>query len=164
MFDQAMEHVLRWEGGYVDDPDDPGGETKYGISKRAHPDVDVANLTEDEAKQIYQREYWVPAGCDRISYGPLALAHMDAAVNVGVRKAITFLQLATGAHPDGVFGPRTHEQVSLLVAWGHADEVIKSYTLLRVQHYTKLAHGDPNRLKFLTGWLRRTLSTVGLRT
>lgn len=56
--------INRWEGGYVDDPDDPGGETKYGISKRKYPDVDIKNLSIDDAVEIYRRDYWgkIPMG------------------------------------------------------------------------------------------------------
>ena len=57
-FDKAMEHIFKWEGGYVNDAKDPGGETKYGICKRSHPTVDIKNLTKDQAKVIYKREYW----------------------------------------------------------------------------------------------------------
>ena len=60
-FYQEIKHVLKREGGYVNDPDDPGGETKYGISKRAHPDVDIASLTPESAAEIYKDYYWLPA-------------------------------------------------------------------------------------------------------
>ena len=62
-FDEIIEVVLHHEGGYVNDPKDPGGETNYGISKRAYPDVDIKNLTEDGAKDIYRRDYWEKYRC-----------------------------------------------------------------------------------------------------
>ena len=57
-FDVAFEKLIGHEGGYVNDARDPGGETKYGISKRAYPDEDIAGLTLERAKQIYRRDYW----------------------------------------------------------------------------------------------------------
>jgi hypothetical protein len=61
-FERAVAFVLRHEGGYVNDPRDPGGETKYGISKRAYPRLDIKGLTEADAKEIYRRDYWEKAG------------------------------------------------------------------------------------------------------
>ena len=58
-FDDIIKVVLKHEGGYVNDPKDPGGETNFGIAKRSHPDVDIENLTEDEAKDIYKEHYWI---------------------------------------------------------------------------------------------------------
>ena len=58
-FDDIIEIVLEHEGGYVNDPDDPGGETNFGIAKRSHPDVDIANLTKEDAKIIYYQDYWM---------------------------------------------------------------------------------------------------------
>ena len=57
-FEVAFEHLLRWEGGYVDDPDDLGGETKYGITKRRYPDLDIGALTAEEARRIYRRDFF----------------------------------------------------------------------------------------------------------
>jgi hypothetical protein len=57
-FEEIIEIVLEHEGGYVNDPDDAGGETKYGIAKRWYPDVDIKNLTKEQAKKIYHTDYW----------------------------------------------------------------------------------------------------------
>ncbi len=61
-FEKAMTFIFKWEGGYVNDGNDPGGETNFGISKRAYPNLDIKNLTKDEAKQIYYRDYWEKSG------------------------------------------------------------------------------------------------------
>lgn len=105
-FDQAFEIVVGHEGGYSNNPADPGGETKYGISKRSYPSTDIASLTLAGAKQIYQRDYWSKAGCDLCDPG-LALIVFDAAVNNGVGQAVRWLQTAVGAAADGVIGPAT---------------------------------------------------------
>src|SRR3990167_8279839 len=85
-FDISFDWILQAEGGYGYDPNDPGGETKYGISKRAYPDVDIVNLTEAQAKEIYRRDYWQKAGCENHKW-PLNICIFDMAVNQGVNKA-----------------------------------------------------------------------------
>lgn len=105
-FDDAFERTLGHEGGYVNNPSDPGGETKYGISKRAYPAEDIAGLTIERAKAIYLRDYWGPAGCDAVP--PSIKADLfDMAVNAGVRQAVKALQLAAGVTQDGIIGPQT---------------------------------------------------------
>lgn len=81
-FNAAFEIVVGIEAGYVNDPQDPGGETKYGISKRAYPELDIANLTIDQAKEIYRRDYWDRCACDTLSW-ERALCVFDCAVNQG---------------------------------------------------------------------------------
>jgi lysozyme family protein len=81
-FDAAFEIVVGIEAGLIDDPKDPGGVTKYGISQRAYPHLDIANLTLKQAKAIYFQDYWTPSGCDGMSW-ELAICVFDAAVNQG---------------------------------------------------------------------------------
>ena len=81
-FDTAFLLVIGVEGGYVNNPEDPGGETKYGISKRAYPDLDIRNLTLAAAKAIYLRDYWTAHHCDQMEWGK-ALLVFDCAVNGG---------------------------------------------------------------------------------
>lgn len=102
-FEDAFKKLIVHEGGYVNDPRDPGGETKYGISKRAYPAVDIKNLTLDGAKLIYKRDYWDRCRCDDL---PEAVRFdvFDAAVNSGVKQAILWLQRALDVVADGVVG------------------------------------------------------------
>lgn len=86
-FDDAFEALLGHEGGYVNDQNDPGGETKYGISKRAYPNVDIENLTVEQARAIYERDYWQAAGCHRMKDPAMAFLMFDTAVNQGVFRA-----------------------------------------------------------------------------
>ena len=83
---RAIEHVFKWEGGYVNDPRDPGGETNMGISKRSYPHLDIANLTREDAVEIYRRDYWMKSGANELSW-PLCLTHFDFAVNAGTWRA-----------------------------------------------------------------------------
>ena len=78
----AFQLVVGIEGGYVNDPRDPGGETKFGISKRAYPNIDIAQLTLEQAQQIYLRDYWDACGCDTMPW-ERALCVFDMAVNQG---------------------------------------------------------------------------------
>lgn len=92
-FERAVTFVLAWEGGYINNPVDPGGETNWGISKRSYPNVDIRNLTVAQATEIYRTDYWLRAGCDALTW-PLSLMHFDTAVNCGVGKANQFLAMA----------------------------------------------------------------------
>ena len=109
----AMDFVFREEGGFQRSPADSGnwvGErlvgTKYGISARSHPTVDIEHLTRDQATRIYEEDYWLAARCDRLPPA-LALIHFDAAVNQGVGRAAKILQRAVLVADDGIIGPLT---------------------------------------------------------
>lgn len=110
-FDTAFERLIGHEGGYVNHPSDPGGETRYGISKRSYPGEDIAGMTLARAKEIYRRDFWGPAGCDAVPPG-IRFDLFDFAVNSGTRTAIRALQRCVGAHPDGVIGPKTLQAIN----------------------------------------------------
>ncbi len=100
-FDRCVRAVLSEEGGLSDHPQDPGGLTKYGISRRAYPDLDIRRLTMDDVIEIYRRDYWNPVhGTDLPA--SLALLVFDAAVNQGVGTAVRLLQKTLGVKEDGV--------------------------------------------------------------
>jgi lysozyme family protein len=108
VFQKVFKNVIGIEGGYVNNPKDPGGETKYGISKRSYPTVDIKNLTLDGAQQIYWDDFWSKLKCDRMN-PQLAEFVFDFAVNSGTGTAAKAIQRAVGALPDGAIGPRTLE-------------------------------------------------------
>lgn len=111
-FDEAFALVIGNEGGYVNNPTDPGGETKWGISKRAYPKLNIKSLTVGDAKAIYLKDYWHRAGCAEFD-DMLAVQVFDAAVNHGVTAAVKMLQNAVGEKADGVLGPKTLAAVDL---------------------------------------------------
>jgi len=148
-FDRAVEMVLKHEGGYVNDSRDPGGETRYGISKRAYPDVDILRLTEDEAKAIYRRDYWDKLRTDEIPE-ELAICLFDAAVNMGRDKAVRLLQRACGVAQDGVMGGNT------IAAANRLPEAVVRFSAERVIAYTGIRGFDT----FGKGWLRRTIAVA----
>lgn len=103
-FETAFSRLLGHEGGYVNAPKDPGGETNWGISKRSYPSVDIKGLTRDGAKAIYLRDFWQRINGDQLFDG-VAFQTFDFAVNSGIETAVRKLQLALGVADDGHFGP-----------------------------------------------------------
>lgn len=102
-FDTAFDRLIGNEGGYVFDSRDPGGETKFGISKRSYPNVDIKNLSRDQAKAIYKRDFWDAAG--NAIAPAVSFQVFDAAVNHGISTSVRMLQRAVGAADDGHWGP-----------------------------------------------------------
>lgn len=160
VFQRGLTFVLRWEGGYVNDPADAGGETKYGISKRAFPQIDIANLTKEQAAEIYQSIYW-----DRVGFGLNTLAEdydrprfaicvFDTAVNMGVGRAQKLAQKAANAIPDGKWGPLTRKAFM-----ERSDALLVEMLLFyRRQAYRDIVASKPSQEKFLKGWLNRVKS------
>lgn len=144
-FDQAFGFVVGAEGGYVNDPHDPGGETRFGISKRAYPNEDIKNLSIDRAKQLYRSDCWDACKCDAIP-SPLNLYVFDAAVNQGVGVAIKLLQHILGVTQDGVIGPKT-----LSVASQINVETAALYLADRALRYANTDNFD----RFGRGWFKR---------
>jgi lysozyme family protein len=116
-FDRAFAVVIGVEGGYSNDPRDAGGETKFGISKRAHPSVDIGALSLSGAKEIYRRDYWEPLHCDELPW-PLSLFVFDCGVNQGVMRATMMLQSVAHVKCDGEIGPVT---LGAIAAANHKD-------------------------------------------
>lgn len=139
-FLDAMPLLLEFEGGYVNDLRDPGGETKYGISKRAYPNENIKDLTIERAYELYKRDYWDPLLIDQIP-PKVRFPLFDTAVNSGVRQAVRLLQKTVGTTQDGIIGPKT-----LQAAWGMEQNKLAANFL-------------GNRLQFLTSL--NTFSTFG---
>jgi lysozyme family protein len=110
-FSTAINRVLGAEGGYANNPADPGGETNWGISKRSYPKCDIKGLTREVAVELYHRDFWVPAGCEALPLG-IASQLLDFAVNSGIRVAVCALQRAVGVADDGVVGPHTRAAIA----------------------------------------------------
>jgi lysozyme family protein len=138
-FDKSIEFVLSWEGGYVNDPKDPGGETNFGISKHSFPTLDIKNLTRDQAKQIYFEKYWLKAGCDRLAW-PLNMVVMDTSVNCGV---IPALEMLKDVSKDDI----NHT----------AMDMAKDMIVRRLDYYLKICKANNKLDIFLKGWFRRCL-------
>lgn len=150
LFDQAVGFVLREriEGGYVNDARDPGGETNFGISKRAHPGVNIRDLTRDQAIAIYREKYWDANSCDELP-AKVAVAMFDAAVNQGSGAAAKLLQKAVGVATDGKIGPVTRAAV----ARTDEDELLIQFLGWRLRRYAFTA----NAATYMRGWSNRVL-------
>ena len=145
-FDRAFELLIGLEGGYVHDPNDPGGETKFGISKRAYPALDIVSLTAVDAKRVYRRDYWEFVFGDALLW-PLSYFVFDAAVNQGVAPAIRMLQQALGVEADGIIGPQTLASVGRFPQ----SEVCSLFLALRGVRYAG-THGFKH---YGLGWFKR---------
>ena len=152
-FDDIIEVVLHHEGGYVNDPDDPGGETNFGIAKRSHPDVDIKNLTKEGAKEIYKEHYWDKNKVESLSE-ELRHIYFDMCVNQGRGRAVKILQHAANAKGaelkvDGGMGPMTIAAMD-----GVELDRVRAY---RIKYYADLVTRKPDLEKFYFGWFRRGL-------
>jgi lysozyme family protein len=136
--------------GYGNDPDDAGGETKYGVAKNANPTVDVTNLDWEGAKEIYFKKYWLTAKCDKLD-GRVAVLHFDGAVNHGVGRAAKFLQRAVGVTDDGAIGAGTLGTVEAK----DPIEVCNAICDQRAKFYNDIIAGNPTQEKYRKGWMRR---------
>jgi lysozyme family protein len=169
-FDRALPLILREEGGFVNDPDDPGGATNYGITERTYhgwlqsrnlPLKPVREIHPGEVHQIYEARFWLRARCDALTW-PLSWALFDACVNHGTEprdargtkkvSGIVLLQRAAGVLEDGIFGKQTLAAIESM-----GPRIVFHRLLLeRVFRYDELVDHNPRLAKFLTGgWLTR---------
>ena len=155
----ALPFVLRWEGGFVDHPNDPGGRTNKGITQSVYnawrnrqglQQADVKAITDAEVHAIYESDYWLRSRCDLLA-DPLTLVHFDTAVNMGVGRAVRFLQATVGCGVDGDFGPGTAKAVQNC----DAAEVVTSYCNTREKFYRRIVEKKPDQSVFLKGWMNR---------
>lgn len=137
LFKQALKFVLKWEGGYVNNPNDNGGATNKGITQNTYNSwlksqgkntKDVRNITDSEVEQIYYKNYWLAAGCDKMNKD-FAILSFDTAVNMGVSRVSEFLKTAQWLYPD-------------------------KFILARAEKYNEFANVASQR-QFLHGWLNR---------
>lgn len=160
-FEKAVNYVIKNEGGYVFDEDDPGGETNYGISKRSYPTLNIRDLTLENAKKIYYRDFWQKGKFEEIDDEKVATQVFDLSVNLGIRSAVIVLQrgvrsVGINVLEDGLMGPQTLSAVSnsdprcLLAA-------IKSEA---AGYYRQITVKNPSQQKFLKGWLNRAYKRI----
>jgi lysozyme family protein len=150
-FDEAFEILIGHEGGYTPGKGDPGGETKYGISKRAYPNLDIRNLTLAQAKDIYRRDYWNRLKADTLPES-IRFDLFDTAVNSGPGTATRLLQRAVGTAEDGNIGSVTLAAVKVMTPW----EVKSKFNACRLYFMTTLSVWD----RFGRGWARRIASNL----
>lgn len=154
-FDKAIERVLAHEGGYVNHPKDPGGETNWGITRNTATAAgykgSMRSMTREQAKAIYRARYWTPIKGDDL---PFAIAYqlLDAAVNHGTNQAVKFLQRSVGAQADGLIGPATIAAVKAKPV----GQVVNNFLAHRTEFFCNLPTFDT----FGRGWIRRVAANM----
>ncbi len=162
-FEQAFQITLGHEGNYVNDPDDPGGETKYGVSKRSYPDVDIASLTIEQAKAIYKKDYWEKQSCHLMEDWPdVAIEIFDTSVNMGVGRGGKIFQealnLANRNERDyqniGVDGGIGAKTISAFRSNKNKRLLFTIMNLLQGEFYIRLMRKNETMEKY-QGWFSR---------
>jgi len=164
LYDRGLKLVLRWEGGYSNHPNDPGGETNFGITHKVYdkwrraqglPKRSVKLIDKSEVSEIYETLYWERSRCpDFKAYNVLAIVHFDTAVNMGRVRAAKTLQEAVGANADGQIGPKTLAAVDLACRPA-ALPVMAGYCDIRERVYRWIAANRDGADVFLKGWMNR---------
>ena len=162
-FDLAFERLIGHEGKFTDNRADRGnwtsgrvgaGElkgTKYGISAMSYPVLDIKNLTLDQAKEIYRRDFWMRAGADQYD-GAIGYQVFDAAVNHGIENAVRLLQRAVRVADDGDVGPMTLKAVKAMTV----TDVLMRFNAQRIMFYTRLSTWP----EFGKGWMNRVAGNL----
>ena len=161
-YDDSFELLVKSEGGYVNNPLDPGGETNLGVTKKAWADYlcrpiaagEMKALTKEMVKPFYKTEYWDKVQGDLLPKGVDYLA-FDFAVNAGVVQCSKFIQRACGATDDGHIGPGTMGKLATMRPW----DVIDSVCELKRRFYKDIVERKPEQKVFLAGWLHRVDQT-----
>jgi len=154
-FDEAFDHLMESEGGYVDHPADPGGETMWGITARVARQAGYAGpmkyLPKDTAKTIARNQYWMAVRADELPEG-VRFDVFDACYNSGAKQAIRLLQRAVGVPDDGVIGPQTLNAVRAQ----KAPAVAMRFNAERIEFLAAL----PTWGSFGKGWARRVAKNL----
>lgn len=160
-FASAFYHTVGVEGGYVNDPDDPGGETKFGISKRSYPDIDIKFMDKNKAAEIYKQDFWDRLNLDAVNKQAIAAEIFDTAVNCGRHKSGEIVQRSlnmVGGFPgrrlnvDCIVGPKTIQAIN---ACRYPEALLKCLNGFQFEHYMKIVQRDISQRKWFRGWLRR---------
>lgn len=184
-FKKAYKKVIGYEGGYVNDPIDPGRETYKGISRKYNPNwsgwklidfykdndnflkqLNSDAILQEEVKSMYKKKYWDIFYGDRISNQRLCNKLFDISVNLGPRRAVKFLQIGLNAlnrneslyksiEETGVMGDNTHTLIEYLLNKDSEVHILKILNILQGSHYMKRISDKSNQKRFIRGWLNR---------
>lgn len=146
IFQTYFDRLLGYEGNYVNDPNDPGGETKWGISKRAYPNLIIKELTREDAYNIYKRDFWNKLELDKLS-NSITFQLFDFAVNSGIETSIRYFQRAVGVADDGFFGDISKAAAAKM----NNRDIIMKLNAERLEYMTKLKNWPENS----KGWANR---------
>jgi lysozyme family protein len=164
-FTESLENTLEYEGGFVDDPDDSGGATNFGVTQKVYdefregegvPKRTVRDIERRELEKIYFVRYWVAGKCPDLP-PPIAMAHFDACVHHGEYWGKRILQRGAGVEDDAKIGPITLAAINSMPR----SELINNMLWERLRYMTRIARNRPKDLKFLVGWNFRVLALRG---
>ena len=158
-FDKAFEFLLKFEGGYTNDPKDPDGETKYGISKRAYPNLNIKDLTIAQVKNIYSRDYWTKIRGDELP-PKIARVAFDFAVNAGVGTSIKSIQNLCGLKEDAVFGSKTLSAIIDRAEKKGELPVALDLLEIRLNYLISIVFKRNSSIIYLKGWTRRVFALL----
>lgn len=153
-FTKAFELMIGHEGGYVNDPQDPGGETKFGISKRSYPKEDIKNLTIERAREIYMRDFWNPILGDQINDQNIANSIFDFAVNAGTHVSEELAQIVVKTPVDGTIGKQTLQAINSI----DPEKFLASFKVEKITRYISICKKRPESKKYFFGWVCRALN------
>jgi len=158
----AIEAVLAIEGGYTNDPNDPGGETKFGICKREYPELDISSLTKEQAYEIYIRDYWNKCRLSEFVNQKIANEVFEQAVNLGWKRASLILQealyyMGKNIKVDGWVGPKTIEAVNSIPD-REIPLLLKFLNGIQFCYYRSIVRRNPKLKKFIRGWVNKRIS------
>lgn len=159
-FELAVQDIIKTEGGFVNDPLDNGGATNYGITigtlsnylGRQATLEEIKNISLDTVKMIYKSNYWDRLKLDQIRDSKLAHILFDQAVNRGTRKVAEQIQKLVSVHPDGIIGPLTINVINTV----DPRRLLLQFLMESQNSYVSIVNANPNQLKFLSGWIKRT--------
>lgn len=158
-FDLVIDKLIEDEGGYVDHPADPGGETKYGISKRAYPHLDIKGLSKEEARAIYFKDYWEFFRLEEIRNQNLADKVFNLGVTMGMGTSIKLLQRSyrsvrdDSLKDDGILGSQTISKINAIMDTESNNGIICAFKAHCDEYYRSLRNKD-----MIAGWLNRVYS------
>lgn len=158
-FLKAFERVIYHEGVYSNHVSDLGGETKYGISKRSYPQIDIKNLSLDQARQIYYCDFWIKGKFEQIIDEPIAVKLFEISINTGITQANKLIQRALRAveklvAEDGIIGPITLKAIN----GADSTDLLAALKSEAAGYYRLIAQTNPSQQKFIAGWLNRAYS------
>ena len=171
-FINAFQQVMAHEGGYVNDPDDPGGETYKGVARKIHSKwegwttVDLlkrqsgfpANLDKDDGlheavSDFYRVTFWDRMNGDQITDQAVANSIFDFAVNAGLSTSVSLAQMVVDVGADGVIGPKSLAAINAF----NTDHFLAAFTVAKIARYINIVKKRPTSRKYLYGWVCRAL-------
>lgn len=172
-FEAAVGKTVSLEGGYVNDANDYGGETKFGVSKRSYPHLDIVKLTVEDAKTIYKRDFWDKMLLDKVESQAVAEEVFDTGVNCGWAVAVRMLQSSINLFllgldgvdldVDGLMGAKTLKALKQVTkTQTNLDVLLKLLNGFQLQHYIGLVQKDPRYHSFMKGWISKRIDMTGI--